>query len=1293
MENDLKFAGASPVIIDQNGSTDEIYAPISTSSSDITIVSDHILDDLYTPDKDDIQVEISYDRALYYLVPESIIKDGEVEQTTGYAIDLGGSYRPPTYDPILRVEADDSHTFFVNKNGVLCYNGRVSDRIHTAGYTYNVRLYYDYEDEIWKKFESQQGSTGIEACSSSNSFYDSNHFYIKSGYTGRLWIDGDSTQEILSQWTDGTTTEILAWDDHSMKDIIHLNNGDIEYIGDSAPNQERYRWNSTTQIWEKKPNYTINGVQINSIDGRNHFICKSEYNRDVDVIMIYYQDEGWIAKMYPENGTLELFIKMPDVGFNSSNVFTDDRGNVYKFIGNTVYIYSFMNNGEWLEFAELPRHYTTCYEIPAHGNTKKKVVLYQRSPAVTLSDITPPKYKTRKEYTGQYLPVMKWQGYATPNMYSQEVTQNLDSIGVTAIDPISILKYVTVDHIFSDRGLLSYAEILGLVLSYVSTDDHDLSVLLVEDCVSYGGQYNGTNGLLDLRCQISNFWDESGKAMTAYDMIGEMLRPFCMRLTYDDHNRFILYNINNTTDSYRHFSYYNFLGDGTLKPTSYDLIYRNEIYELSEDFISHNVSTPTMEINNTYDKVTAVASTSTPDHSNTVFDLVNYSDRDMYDYGWLNVQTNKSKGYIKETRMITIRPGQSHPTTVIAPVTEDKWFYIWNGVYANPEYNLEPTTVGTNIDWYLNINKAYEYRDGTTGNPDGTGSILNFFGGANNPTATGKTQAKEKGVEIKKKITSYAPDNGTPLEFLETEDINWTYSYGGSIGGVLSKNNPNNVKFGTERSSSNSTRIVYHQEYKNVALSSIDDNVVNISLSKTFSRTGIDVPINIMSNNTATDKQWGAGGRLNSANSDYFPDCWNSTNVKVDSTYFIKYSTGGIGTSCRPVWDYIRVDLYVQLSDGTYLQFNGKDWVRDGGNHSLPFYLGKMITYQNLFHNEFRYNVIRSSADTSSFSDTPKYTLGDEDYVFYYDKKYGVSEKETKEYSKCPPLKDQGISWIADCSEGSLSIRLPYVDDPGAKVFIDIYNSALLGMTGMDSHLYGGTYGVGKETFYYATTDATTPTTPNFREIPTYIRFMPVNASYIKAEHLDLSVSISVSSSNLGQMFDESDIKYYLDSHKGYVEEYDIPDFKVNTKNSYVGQSYSYLMYNNSIADPGEFINNVVGARPEAYTVQAYYNWLTKIRKRYYKTIKYFDDLDENSKVKKGNTMLFLKSPEVSDNDLMVVADSWDLKTHRHSISAIEAQDLLVEDVEDVQADEIPRKARAERFNLPTAVTRRTVRS
>ena len=57
-ENDLKFSGTTPVIINYLGDCDDIYAPLKTSSCDINIVSSQILDDLYTPKKNEIKVKV-----------------------------------------------------------------------------------------------------------------------------------------------------------------------------------------------------------------------------------------------------------------------------------------------------------------------------------------------------------------------------------------------------------------------------------------------------------------------------------------------------------------------------------------------------------------------------------------------------------------------------------------------------------------------------------------------------------------------------------------------------------------------------------------------------------------------------------------------------------------------------------------------------------------------------------------------------------------------------------------------------------------------------------------------------------------------------------------------------------------------------------------------------------------------------------------------------------------------------------------------------------------------------------
>ena len=894
--------------------------------------------------------------------------------------------------------------------------------------------------------------------------------------------------------------------------------------------------------------------------------------------------------------------------------------------------------------------------------------------------------KLKKDDNQDWIVLNEWEGYVTPNMYSQDVTQNLDVINITAVDYITILKYVTIDNIFTKPSVITYGEILGRIIAYILPGGSTNTLLTLENSVSYGGTYNGTNGILDLSIQVSNFWDESGEASTAYEMIEEMLRPFCMRLVYDSMDGFVIYNVNNTSSRVRQVSYYKVNYDGSLELVTDNGAMVNHTYYLGDDWKSNNTQNATIEINNTYDKVTGVASTSVPSYSKMAIDMVDYNQRDLYEIGDLNVQINKSKGYKKETRMITIRPGQSHPVVVVEPVTEDKWFYIWNGVYTNPDYELvsydgNDQEVIT-VTGYDNINKAYEYLTGNTGNPLYHGSILNFYGGANNPTAIGRDQDPEKSVEVKKRITAYAPDNGVPPELLETSDIAWTYSRPGT----LNKSNSTSSRFGSGATLGYSNKLIYHQMYENIVLSSVQDQVVDIDMSHSFSRTGLDVDIEVMNNNTATNKTWYAQEVLNSCNSDYFPAPWNASNIKVDSYYFRRYaSTSGSGaSSCRPIWDETMVKMYVKLSDDTYLQFNGKDWVSDDGSHSHPFYLGKMMTYETLFHTDFRYNVIRSSADSSSFSDTPKYSLTDEDIMIYYDNDMGVTDEETNSYSKCTPYKNLGLNWVANCSEGSLSIKLPFVDDPAATVYVDVYNAAMLGMTGADSSVSGAV--VDHDVPFYYTTDDSTGATTHFKEVKAYINFLPVNVTHIKAEHLDLSITVSVPDSNLGQMFSESDVEYAMNSNKNYVEVYEGPSFQVNTFNSLVASSWSYLMYGTAYADPGNFIINGISGRPENYVVQAYFNWLTTIRKIYTKTLLPTNDTMFWGKL---HNTTFINSSEVGENDLMIVSDSVDLKTNRHSVVAIEDQGLQVDYVQPVNVTELPRRARAERYNLPTATKKR----
>ena len=216
----------------------------------------------------------------------------------------------------------------------------------------------------------------------------------------------------------------------------------------------------------------------------------------------------------------------------------------------------------------------------------------------------------------------------------------------------------------------------------------------------------------------------------------------------------------------------------------------------------------------------------------------------------------------------------------------------------------------------------------------------------------------------------------------------------------------------------------------------------------------------------------------------------------------------------------------------------------------------------------------------------------------------------------------------------------------------------------------------------YVTVTLTEQNTANYGAIEgmsAYIQFMPYNTTYVKAEHLDVSVNMSVPKSNLGQMFEQSDIKYEQSNNRNYVEEFQGPSFRTNTKHNLVGASFSYIMWGNSYANPDEFVIAGVNARPEVYTVQAYMNWLSEIRKIYTKTIKQTENTSHII-----DFFDFIDSPEVS-NRMMLIGYNWDVKSNRYVITSIECQNMQVSGVNDFTAVEVPKKARNELFNLPTA--------
>ena len=902
------------------------------------------------------------------------------------------------------------------------------------------------------------------------------------------------------------------------------------------------------------------------------------------------------------------------------------------------------------------------------------------------------------------LPVVLFEGYMTPNSYSQKLSPNLDNIDMTVIDPLAVLKYLYVDDILEKAKSITMGELIAKALAAVRIDCNDL---WIENTVSYTDAENVNYNFVDLVVQTSNFWDEGDDPSSVYDAVSECLRLFGYTLTFTG-DKYIIYTVISNHDfgsDNRDFILYKIEDGGILRNVGTggkkkeSLHFKHSAGEWTT--IDDN---PTVSIDNTYDKVVSVASTKIPNYSLTAFDLVSSENRDMYDAGDLNVQRNKIKGFKNSG-------GYDNE------YTNDEWYYLWNGVYKSPDFGLDIT--GTTVNGYANINGAYQYMTGQTGYPNAYGGILNFYGGEENPVGTTKDPQEERAIEVKECITVFAPDNGLAPEFLEREYLKWTYEVGqGNDGedyttGDLSKvmSGIDTSKFGTNKTGV-ADAVSYKQRYENITISENAEQTLVIDMSQSYSRTGINQTFDTLDYSTVENKRFTLtrpldgdtyfGQQLISGTAYTYPWTWNSDSVSVSMGYFDKYKYSNTDSKLKPVWDKRKVILSITTLDGKKYQFNGKDWVEtEYISDTNAYYLKKLMNYKKIFVDEFTYDLIECSDGTT-------YALNPDGFKYYSTNRSnpesngvypeGEGEKETNEvefeyYAKSTqPWK----KYIDEADEGRIAIILPAINSVNATVQCDIYHSNLLGITGITgnynpsnkNHLIK--YKVEGE--YSFETDSGMLSESlignEYNKVGAErvnIGFMPVNATYIKAEHLNLDISLSVPESNLGQMFGESDIKYSTNHSKRFRESYDAPSFLVNTKHPVVMQSHSYVIVGNALADANRFnigwSYNKMPCRPENYVMQGYKNYWGVIRRTYNRVL-------VPHKAGFSNCLCFIEAPDIPDVGngrwLMVVSDSWDVKTNRHTISAVEDYDLNVNEIENYTVLEIPREARNPRFNLPS---------
>ena len=863
-----------------------------------------------------------------------------------------------------------------------------------------------------------------------------------------------------------------------------------------------------------------------------------------------------------------------------------------------------------------------------------------------------------------------FEGYMTPNTYSQHISPNLDSIEMTAIDPLATLKYIYIDSIVEKSQTIKFGVLLGKIFAEVMID---AKYLLVENTVLY----DNTQTVLDLQVQTSNFWDEGDNSMSCYDVLAECLRLFGLTITLTG-EYYAIYSVitdhNFSSSNKRSFTRYGINDNGTLtrinQPFTINMTDK-WFRHLNGDWTTID-DNPTVSIDDTYDRIFAIASTKIPEYNQTAFDLIDPQNRDLYDAGDVNIDLNPIKGYNSSGAQ-----------------TASDWYYIWNGVYTNPDFNLKIN--GGGVSGYANINNIFAYMTGLQGISSTYGGMLNYYGGEENLTNTeGKNPTNERSVEINECITFFAPDNGTTPEFLQKDDLKWSYSktgisaeYNNNGSDTYTKSDKTNAKYGTSTNGISGS-ISYNQKYENIVFSKNSDMVMNIELSHKFSRTGVDIPIILKDYSTVSsptyqyieqandnpDRKVLVGGTAYT-----IPWTWQSNNVVVDEFWFERYKVGsGTSIGIKEVWDKRPVYLYYELEDGTKYQFNGETWVKvDVVSNANCFYFKKLMNEKKIYNEEIIYDVIQCSNGTN-------YSLNEDGFTYYKASNNRVSPTEksgfttTVKYDYYLKKDNKEIrKWISQCSDGSLSIKLPAVDAINVKVVCEVFNSSLLGSTGRTTN--EGTYNYFHNVFYYDNgVKYTTADTVR-------IDFTPYNVSYIKAEHIDLNLSLSVDKSNLGQMFGESDIEYQTNHSKKFRNTYDAPKFLVNTKHNLVTNSQSYVVANGGFADPSKFsfgYNTKVNSRPENYVLQGYKNFYSPIRRIYNRV------LVPHKTTQFDNFITYIEIPDLPDYKwFVVISDSWDVKTNRHTICSVEDFGINIDEIDqNYSIIEIPRESRSPRYNL-----------
>lgn len=276
-QNDLTFSGENPVVINYNGDTGDIYAPVKTSSCDVNIVSPHILDDLYTGKKNDIKLRVekgtTVSRRVLTFSDNGSVVTGTVSTDTqeGY-------------------EIYTRNQFFTDINGDFRFTGRVVPS--GGGTAETVFLKYDTTNNKWIRNNDWNLEFGDQ------------YFYVGS-YSYRVTYDG--IRHYVQEWTGsawgqtynynvvrgGTTSDC----DIDAKNIVYFKDGGVELLYALY----RYTWNRSQHAWVQQTYYTDSTGRgtYSSAYGFRHHRVRNSSGTIVDALVVSgYTTSGGTTQNY-----------------------------------------------------------------------------------------------------------------------------------------------------------------------------------------------------------------------------------------------------------------------------------------------------------------------------------------------------------------------------------------------------------------------------------------------------------------------------------------------------------------------------------------------------------------------------------------------------------------------------------------------------------------------------------------------------------------------------------------------------------------------------------------------------------------------------------------------------------------------------------------------------------------------------------------------------------------------------------------------------------------------------------